>query len=76
MKAQTLYDLRELTGFVSGNELHDMFDRLLGEPSPSGYKTMNLIALKKDPVGKQALDLLGKSLWHTIDAIAKYTRVN
>lgn len=36
--AQELYDLRELTGMVSGNDLHEAFQDLLGEPSPSGKR--------------------------------------
>lgn len=37
MKAQELYDYREESGAISGEDLHELF-RLLcdGEPSPSG----------------------------------------
>jgi hypothetical protein len=36
MKTQAIYDLREVTGFVSGSDLHDIFDEALGTPVPSG----------------------------------------
>ena len=37
IKAQVLYDLREETGFCSGEVLSDFFrEELDGEPSPSG----------------------------------------
>lgn len=36
--AQHLYDLREMTGFISGEDLHELFREFMdGEPSPSGY---------------------------------------
>jgi hypothetical protein len=34
--AQDLYDLREATGFISGEDLHKAFTELVGEPSPKG----------------------------------------
>lgn len=34
--AQKLYDLREETGYCSGNDLHEWFQEQLGDPSPSG----------------------------------------
>jgi len=37
MKAQTLYDLRDKTGFCSGIDLHKFFEGQVGDPSPSGY---------------------------------------
>lgn len=36
MYAQTLYDLRQLTGFCSGTDLHKFFQRAIGDPSPAG----------------------------------------
>lgn len=38
MNCQTLYDVREITGCVSGQDLHAIFTELVGEPSPSGKK--------------------------------------
>ena len=35
--AQTLYDIRDMSAFTSGRELHSFFAQELGEPSPSGY---------------------------------------
>ena len=40
--AQFLYDLRELTGFISGGDLHDLFERLTGDPAPKGATLINL----------------------------------
>lgn len=34
MKAQALYDLRQLTGYCSGTDLHDFFREQTGDPSP------------------------------------------
>ncbi len=36
MKAQTLYGLRDQTGFCSGDDLHAFFKWVCGVPSPSG----------------------------------------
>lgn len=36
LTAQHLYDLRTMTGFIGGNELHELFRQLVGEPSPKG----------------------------------------
>lgn len=36
MKAQLLYDLRQLTGYCSGTDLHEFFRQHVGDPSPSG----------------------------------------
>jgi hypothetical protein len=42
-QAQRLYDLREATGFISGNDLHELFRELCeGEPSPSGYTPVEI----------------------------------
>jgi hypothetical protein len=37
MKAQQLYNLREETGFCSGEDLHRFFFEQMGDASPSGY---------------------------------------
>lgn len=36
IKCQVLYNLREITGWISGNDLHDLFLRLVDNPSPKG----------------------------------------
>jgi hypothetical protein len=41
MDAQVLYDVREVTGFVSGSDLHEIFREVCGEPSPSGHVKIN-----------------------------------
>lgn len=40
LPAQVFYDLRELTGNISGNDLHELFRIVCGEPSPSGRKVV------------------------------------
>jgi hypothetical protein len=71
--AQHLYDLRELTGFVSGTDLHALFrDVCNGEPSPSGETTIELSSLEKSEVGKQALELLNQPLWMQIPPMSDY----
>lgn len=45
MKAQALYDLRQLTGFCSGTDLHDFFQRVVGDPSPSGDAEIEAVGL-------------------------------
>lgn len=40
--AQFLYDLRELTGFISGTDLHQLFTKLVGDPAPKGRTPINL----------------------------------
>lgn len=45
--AQFLYDLRELTGFISGNDLHDLFSSVIGNPSPSGRAAIDISSVEK-----------------------------
>jgi len=72
MKIQTLYDLRELTGFVSGTDLQDMFHEILGEMSPSGNCEIGAAALASNDVGKEALRLLAAPLVDVIESIMTY----
>ena len=58
MKIQTLYDLRELTGFVSGADLQDMLYMLVGKMSPSGNDEISAADLSNNDTGKEALLLL------------------
>jgi hypothetical protein len=37
---QFLYDLRTLTGFISGSDLHELFRKLVGDPSPKGNRVI------------------------------------
>lgn len=46
MKAQKLYDLREEVAFCSGMDLHDFFESVLGDPSPSGHQTIDPLKAK------------------------------
>jgi len=72
MPAQMLYDLRAMTGFISGVELSDLFMRILGVGYPSGRVMLSIIALKKDTVGLKALKLLHAPLRASIGNIARH----
>lgn len=58
MKCQVLYNLREATGWISGNDLHDLFYALVGDPSPSGRDEFEPAKLKK--IDKKAYQWLKK----------------
>jgi hypothetical protein len=47
MICQVLYNLRDCTAWVSGNDLHEIFYSLVGEFSPSGKKEFSLSKLKE-----------------------------
>ena len=53
--AQWLYDIREVTGFCSGTDLHDLFLEVCGEPAPSGNRKISCEALFLSHLGRQAL---------------------
>ena len=59
---QEIYDLRELTGFISGKDLHDFFHKLVGDPSPSGNVEVDEDKLTQTKMGKKVLDLLNSPL--------------
>lgn len=66
MKAQQLYDTREITGFVSGSDLHEIFAECFSDPSPKGCV---------DQVGKlpkYVRDELSKRV--TLDTLIEYYR--
>lgn len=72
--AQHLYDLREVTGFVSGEDLHDLFRQVAeGEPSPSGRVEVDMEALAASPVGATALEKLNSPLWQVLPEVGDYT---
>lgn len=41
IKCQALYDLRDEYEFCSGNDLHDFFEKEIGDPAPSGRVTID-----------------------------------
>jgi hypothetical protein len=45
MNAQTLYDLRTFTGWISVQDLRQVFMFLLGDPSPSGKTEIDQVKL-------------------------------
>lgn len=70
LSAQHLYDLRELTGYASGTDLHDEFRQLLDEPSPSGYATIDLTK-HGESLTKELTDL-NSPLWKILPEIGRY----
>ena len=44
--AQAIYDWREEEAVVDGIFMHNMFRKLLGEPSPSGYRSIDVKTLR------------------------------
>jgi hypothetical protein len=62
--AQDLYDRRDETGEISGNDLHEIFEAICGDPSPAGRTPISRASLAahaqrvranivQDPVGSQ-----------------------
>lgn len=47
MTAQLLYDLRALTGFISGQDLSRLFDAMGVGPSPSGREKVDLAQARR-----------------------------
>lgn len=45
MTAQDLYDRREEWGEISGTDLHELFQAVCGDPSPSGRTRIDVGAL-------------------------------
>lgn len=68
---QEIYDLREVTGFISGNDLHDFFSELVGEPSPSGSIKTTEEDLSKTETGQEILRLLNSPLKDHLRNIAQ-----
>lgn len=48
--AQLLYDWRAVTGFVSGSDLHEIFTKYFGHPSPSGYEQLPIKEIDKNSI--------------------------
>jgi hypothetical protein len=72
VKAQDLYNLREVTGFVSGTDLHELFRGVCGEPSPSGHTEICVEDLAAFHNGRVALEILCRSLIDNLDDIVSY----
>jgi hypothetical protein len=64
VSAQDLYDLRDLTRFCSGTDLHDLFRQITedGDPSPKGATFLHAGRLLKHALGVEALRRLGAPL--------------
>lgn len=58
LNAQDLYDLREITGFCSGSDLHELFDHLISDPSPPGCEKIPTWRMVGNVIGEAALALL------------------
>lgn len=73
VQAQVLYDLRTLTGVISGEELHELFRHLFdGEPSPSGQLEFELTDLWYAPYGREVLAELNRTLRKAMPGMALY----
>lgn len=48
MRAQTLYDMRDQTAFISGEELGELFNRLTGDMAPEGERYLPYGELKTE----------------------------
>ena len=47
LTAQTLYDIRDEHGDIDGNDLHWLFQRLTGDPSPAGRTPIDAPLLRR-----------------------------
>ena len=72
VSAQELYDLRELTGFCSGSDLHDLFLQVVGDPSPKGDVRISAPRLIEFPLGGEAIRRLCAPLLGQIEDIMSY----
>ncbi len=72
VKAQDLYNLREVTGFISGTDLHKLFYDVCDEPSPSGHMEIHVEDLAAFHNGRVALEILCRSLIDNLSDIASY----
>lgn len=75
IEAQDLYDVRALAGDISGADLHELFNRTTGHPSPSGKTLIKRSDLLKDPDGQILLDRLESPLANSLADIKDYLDV-
>ncbi len=69
IEAQKLYDLREVTGIMSGQDLHELFNRIVGKPSPSGKLLINRESLAEDGEGFMMILKLDQPLEWALEEI-------
>jgi hypothetical protein len=60
IQAQLLYNLRILTAYISGQDLSELFQHVLGEMSPSGKREFEISDLEAAPWGQETLEELAK----------------
>lgn len=68
--AQDLYDRREEYGEISGNDLHDLFQALTGDPSPTGRTSIDASRLDAYAAGCRA----GQNAEHIARFCEAFTR--
>ena len=61
MRCQVLYNLRDAVAWISGEDLHDLFYALVGDPSPSGKVEFDIKKLKN--LDSEAFDWLQRELF-------------
>ena len=74
MTCQFLYDLRTVTGFISGSDLHELFQKLVGDPSPSGRVEIDLG--KAEELCPELGQLMAQSINELMLGIAKYAGIS
>jgi hypothetical protein len=72
IKAQELWDIRSLTGVISGQDIFEMFRRLAGDPSPKGDHLLDLSAVEADEMGAQLLMKGNSPLRNVLEEIKDY----
>lgn len=55
MIAQNLYDARDEFGMIDGNDLHELFQAVCGDPSPAGQTPIDAAALADYAADQRAL---------------------
>lgn len=73
MNAQLFYDIREVTGCISGQDLHDFFSFACGDPAPSGRELISLAEAAAAPHGERLLRYAAMPLSLVAETIRDYT---
>jgi hypothetical protein len=55
LTAQDLYDRRDERGEIDGRELHEIFQAICGDPSPTGRTAIDTEALRSYAAGQRGL---------------------
>lgn len=72
IRAQILYDVREITGVITETELMELFLEILGVPSPSGYTSVPIKKLVSARNGWKLMRLITSPLQNAAEEIEDY----